>query len=373
MKALVYHGPGQISLDEKPQPTILKTTDAIVRITKTTLCGTDLAILKGGVPTAAPGRILGHEGVGVVEAVGSSVVNFKPGDHVLISCITACGKCEYCKREMYSNCLDGGWMLGNTIDGVQAEYARVPYADNGLYHIPTCINEEAALMLADIVPTGLEVGVLNGEVKFGDTLAIIGAGPVGLAALLVAQFYSPAQIIVIDLDENRLEVAKRLGATFTVDNRQGQAIAAVMELTGGRGVDVAIEAVGNPATCELVQAIIGVGGRIANVGVYAKSAELHKELLWTRNITLRMGVVNTRTIPLLLKTVQTGKLDPTRLITHHFRFDDIQQAYAVFANAAQERAIKIILSTDQAATTAGLATDQALIEQLVAKVLAKVT
>ena len=373
MKALVYHGPGQKNWEDKPNPELEKPTDAIVRITKTTLCGTDLAILRGGVATCRPGTILGHEGVGVVEEVGSAVSGFKPGDAVIISCITSCGRCEYCHRGLYSNCTDGGWMLGNTIGGTQAEVVRVPYADNGLHRIPDDLDDEAALMLSDIIPTGLEVGVMNGEVKFGDTVAILGAGPVGLAALMAAQFYSPGEIIVIDLDDHRLQKARALGATVTINNRDGKATRKVMELTGGKGVDVAIEVVGHPATCEVCQNIIGAGGNIADIGVYSKGVELHKHILWTKNITLRLGTVNTTTIPLLMRTIQAGKLDPTPLISHHFDLSDILHAYDVFINAAEEQAIKLILTNDLSAgahtTTVENSSQETLIAELVAQVL----
>lgn len=367
MKALVYHGPKQIAWQEHPKPALAKPSDALVKITHTTICGTDLAILKGGVATVQPGRVLGHEGVGIVEEVGNAVSAFKPGDKVLISCITACGKCAACKKGLFSNCADGGWILGNTIDGTQAEYVRIPHADNSLYHIPPALSEEAALMLSDIIPTGLEVGVLNGEVKFGDTVAIAGAGPVGLAVLLTAQFYSPAEIIVVDIDDNRLKIAQSLGATVTINNRDNTAAQQILAFTGGKGVDVAIEVVGSPITCKLCQTIIGSGGRIANVGIYADSVELHKHILWTRNVTIRMGVVNTHTIPLLVKTVTAGKLDPTRLITHHFPLDRILEAYDVFANAAREQAIKVVLTGDCAGAPDALSA--ALIEQIVKKVL----
>lgn len=343
MKAVVYHGPGKISLDESPRPALLEPTDAIVRVSKTTICGTDLAILRGGVPSVAAGRIIGHEGVGVVEAVGKSVRRFRAGDRVLISCITSCGSCENCRRGIPSNCVDGGWILGNTIDGCQAEFVRVPFADNGLYHIPDAIHDEVALMLSDIVPTGLEVGVMAGNVQFGDTVAIVGAGPVGLAALLAVQFFSPAMVIVVDLDDFRLELSEQLGATHTINNSDGQAVAKILALTNGRGVDAAIEAVGHPLTCKLVQEIIGVGGTIANIGVYSQSAELNKQALWTKNITIRMGVVNTTTIPLLLQTILGGKLDPGQLITHRLPFGEALHAYDLFAHAGREQAVKIVL------------------------------
>jgi len=346
MKALVYHGPGKKSWEEKPKPVIDKPTDAIVKILKTTICGTDLHIMKGDVPEVTDGRIIGHEGVGIVEETGSSVSNFKKGEHVIISCITSCGKCEFCKKGMYSHCEDGGWILGNLIDGCQAEYVRIPYADNSLYHIPAGADEEALVMLSDILPTGFECGVLNGQVKPGDTIAIVGAGPIGMAVLLTSQFYTPAEIIVIDTDENRLAVAKTFGATHTINNTDGKAEAEVMKLTHGKGVDVAIEAVGVSATFELCEAIIGAGGHIANIGVHGKSVTLHMETLWSRNITITTRLVDTITTPMLFKTVQSKKLEPKKLITHHFKLDQIVEAYETFGNAAKEKALKVILTNE---------------------------
>ncbi len=346
MKALVYHGPGKKSWEEKPKPGINKPTDAIVKILKTTICGTDLHIMKGDLPDVTEGRIIGHEGVGIVEETGTAVSNFKKGEHVIISCITSCGKCEFCKKGMYSHCEDGGWILGNLIDGCQAEYVRIPYADNSLYHIPAGADEEALVMLSDILPTGFECGVLNGQVKPGDTLAIIGAGPIGMAALLTSQFYTPAEIIVIDTDENRLAVAKTFGATHTINNTDGKAEEAVMKITNGKGVDVAIEAVGVSATFELCEAIIGAGGHIANIGVHGKSVTLHMETLWSRNITITTRLVDTITTPMLFKTVQSKKLEPKKLITHHFKLDQIVEAYETFGNAAKEKALKVILTNE---------------------------
>lgn len=346
MKALVYHGPAQKFWEDRPKPTLLDPTDAIVRIYKTTICGTDLHILKGDVPEVTDGRILGHEGVGIIEETGSSVSNFKKGDHVLISCITSCGKCDYCKKGMYSHCVNGGWILGHLIDGTQAEYVRIPFADNSLYKIPEGSDEEALVMLSDILPTGFECGVLNGQVKPGDTVAIIGAGPVGLAALLTAQFYSPAEIIMIDLDDNRLNISKTFGATKTINSSNTNAIASVMEMTANKGVDTAVEAVGVPATFELCESIIAPGGRIANVGVHGKSVQLHLETLWAHNITITTRLVDTVTTPMLLKTVQSKKLNPLQLITHRFKLSEIIHAYETFQHADRERALKVILTNE---------------------------
>ncbi|HLW56737.1 MAG TPA: alcohol dehydrogenase catalytic domain-containing protein, partial [Bacteriovoracaceae bacterium] len=273
MKALVYQGPGKKEWTEVKKPEISKTTDAIVKITKTTICGTDLHILKGDVPAVTAGRILGHEGIGIVEEVGEGVTNFKKGDHVLISCVTSCGKCNYCKKQLYAHCEDGGWILGHKIDGTQAEYVRIPHADNSLYHVPDGVKEEALLMLSDILPTGFEIGVLSGQVKPGDSVVIVGAGPVGMATLLTAQFYSPSRIILVDLDESRLKVGFELGATDVIDSSKENVVEAIMRLTNEKGVDVAIEAVGIPATFEICQKIITPGGHIANVGVHGKSVE----------------------------------------------------------------------------------------------------
>jgi len=344
MKALVYRGPGLKAIEDRPKPEIEAPGDAIVKIVKTTICGTDLHILKGDVATCAPGRILGHEGVGIVESVGAGVTAFRPGDHVLISCISSCGKCEYCRRGMYSHCTTGGWILGNIIDGTQAEYVRTPHADTSLYPIPEGADEEALVMLSDILPTGFECGVLNGKVAPGSTVAIVGAGPIGLAALLTAQFYSPAEIIMIDLDDNRLGLARQFGATQTINSMDGKAAETVKALTGGRGVDTAIEAVGVPATFLLCQDLVGPGGIIANVGVHGTKVDLHLDRLWSQNIAITTRLVDTVTTPMLLKTVQSKKLDPTRLITHRFKLDQILEAYDTFARAADTHALKVIIA-----------------------------
>ncbi|MFG1479629.1 zinc-dependent alcohol dehydrogenase family protein [Xanthobacter sp. V4C-4] len=343
MKGLVYRGPGRKALEEVADPRIEQPTDAVVKILRTTICGSDLHILKGDVPTVKPGTVLGHEGVGVIEEVGPAVSTFKKGDHVLISCISSCGRCEYCKRGMYSHCSVAGWMLGHTIHGTQAEYVRIPFADTSLHRIPEGMDEEALVMLSDILPTGFECGVLNGKVQPGSTVAIVGAGPVGLAALLTAQFYSPGEIIMIDLDDNRLDVALTFGATKTVNSGSENAVERVKALTGGIGVDTAIEAVGIPATFVLCQDIIAPGGTIANVGVHGTKADLHLERLWAHNITLTTRLVDTVTTPLLIKTVQSKKLDPRKLITHRFALADILAAYETFEKAAQTKALKVII------------------------------
>ena len=344
MKAFVYNGPGRTALEDRPKPVILAPGDAIVRVTKTTICGTDLHIIKGDVPTCAPGRILGHEGVGVVDAVGAAVTMFKPGDHVLISCISSCGKCDFCRRQMYSHCVNGGWILGHKIDGTQAEYVLTPFADTSLYPIPKGADEEALVMLSDILPTGFECGVLSGHVQPGSTVVIVGAGPIGLAALLTAQFFSPAEIIMIDLDDSRLKMARSFGATQTLNSGDGKAVEAVMRLTGNQGVDTVIEAVGIPATFALCQKLVAAGGHIANIGVHGEKVDLHLENLWDRNISITTRLVDTSTIPMLFRTVASSKIDPKRLITHNFTLADIGVAYATFGNAARTGALKVIIS-----------------------------
>ena len=344
MKALVYHGVGQKAWEERPNPRLQQSTDAIVRMHKTTICGTDLHILQGDVPEVERGRILGHEGIGTIEEVGSAVTAFKTGDRVLISCISSCGKCAYCRKNMYSHCEQGGWLLGHLIDGTQAEYVRIPLADTSLYAIPDHVDEDAVVMLSDILPTGFECGVLSGQVQPGDAVVIVGAGPIGLAVLLTAQFYTPAALIVVDVDDNRLQVARSLGATHIINSQEKDAVKQVFALTENRGADVAVEAVGLPATFALCAAVIAPGGRIANVGVHGKSVDLHLETLWSRNITITTRLVDTVTTPLLLKTVVSGQVNATQLITHHFDLDDILQAYDTFEHAAREKALKVILT-----------------------------
>jgi alcohol dehydrogenase len=343
MKALVYHGPGQRSWEDKAVPVIRDGGDAVVRITTATICGTDLHILKGDVPTVAPGRILGHEGVGVVEAVGPHVSSFHPGDTVLISCITACGICDFCRKGMRSHCRTGGWILGHLIDGTHADYVRIPHADTSLYRVPAGADPDAVVMLSDIFPTAYECGVLNGAITPGDSIAMVGAGPIGLAALVTAQFYSPIALLMIDRDQNRLARAKDFGATAVINSSDTDAVARVMELTGGAGVDVAIEAVGTPEAFDTCQAIVGVGGRIANIGVHGKPVRLDLDKLWDRNIALTTRLVDTVSTPLLLKLLDAGKVQPGKLVTHRFALRDAMRAYDTFADAAKAAALKVVL------------------------------
>ena len=348
MKAYTYVKPGLASFVDVDKPVIRKPTDAIVRIVKTTICGTDLHIIKGDVPACKSGTILGHEGIGIVEEVGAGVSNFKKGDKVLISCVCACGKCYYCKKGIYAHCEDeGGWIFGHLIDGMQAEYLRVPHADNTLYHTPADLSDEALVMLSDILPTGYEIGVLKGKVEPGCSVAIVGSGPVGLAALLTAQFYSPAKLIMVDLDDNRLDTAVSFGATHKINSADPEkAIQEIYDLTDGRGVDVAIEAVGIPATFDFCQKIIGVDGTVANCGVHGKPVQFDLDTLWIRNINVTTGLVSTNTTPQLLKALESHKIEPEKLVTHYFKLSEIEKAYEVFSKAADHHAIKVIIEND---------------------------
>jgi alcohol dehydrogenase len=344
MKALVYHGPGRRSWDEVPDPTIREPTDAIVRIDSSTICGTDLHILKGDVPAVKPGTILGHEAVGTVVEVGGAVTTLQAGDRVLVSCITSCGRCRFCKEGHYGLCTGGGgWIFGHLIDGLQAELARVPFADTSVYKVPAELTDEQVLFLADILPTAYEVGILNGRVQPGDTVAIVGAGPIGLAAIMTAKLFTPAHIVAIDLDGSRLEKAREFGADVTINNGSEAAVEAVMQLTGGLGVDVAIEAVGVPDTFELCTELVRPGGHVANVGVHGHSATLHLETLWIRDITITTGLVDTFTTADLLKLIAGGKLDATPFATHRFPLDETMSAYDTFGDAAATHALKVVL------------------------------
>jgi alcohol dehydrogenase len=344
MKALVYHGPAERAWESAPDPSIIEPTDAIVRIDSSTICGTDLHILKGDVPEVTPGTILGHEAVGTIVEIGASVTTVAVGDRVLVSCISACGRCRFCKEGHYGLCTGGGgWIFGHLINGLQAEYARVPFADTSVYKVPDGLSDEQVLFLADILPTAYEVGVLNGRVTPGDTVAIVGAGPIGLATIMTAQLHTPSQIIAIDLADTRLEKALEFGADEIINNSEIDAIAKVMELTGGLGADVAIEAVGVPETFELCTELIRPGGRVANVGVHGKCATLHLEKLWIRDVMITTGLVDTNTTPTLLKLIEGGRLDPTVFATHRFALDDTEAAYDVFGAAAETHALKVVL------------------------------
>ena len=351
MKGLVYHGPGERSWDSLDDPGIVEPGDALVRIDSSTICGTDLHILKGDVPEVRPGTVLGHEAVGTVEEVGPGVSTLAAGDRVLVSCITSCGRCRFCKEGRYGQCLGGGgWIFGHLIDGLQAEYARVPFADTSVHKVPDALADEQVLFLADILPTSYEVGVLNGVLRPGDVVAIVGAGPIGLAAILTAQLLTPGHIVAIDLDDGRLEAARRFGADVTVNNGTQDAVAAVMELTDGLGADVSIEAVGVPETFELAVDLVRPGGHVANVGVHGRAATLHLEKLWIRDVTLTTGLVDTFSTPQLLKLVASGRLDPTLFATHRFPLGETMAAYDVFADAANTGALKVVLEGAAAAS-----------------------
>jgi len=344
MKALVYQGDGKCGLEDRPIPKIQEPSDAIVKLVYTTICGTDTHILHGDVPTCKPGRVLGHEGVGIVDEPGSGVTRFKKGDRVLINCISSCATCKYCRRGMPSHCVNAGWILGHTVDGTQAEYVRIPFADSGLHHVPKGVDEKALVMLSDIFPTGLECGVQNGKVQPGSTVAIVGSGPVGLAALMTAKLYSPSLLIMIDRDPSRLKVAKRLGADHTINSAETNPLEFVMKHTENTGCDTVMEAVGVPETLEMAQDLVAPGGTIANIGVHGKSCSLKIEKLWVQNISLTTRLVDTVTTPMLLKLFATGGIDPGQLITHGFSFKDMEQAYTTFKAAAQHDALKMLIT-----------------------------
>ncbi len=362
MKALVYHGPGERGWDSVEDPTIWEPTDIIVRIDTSTICGTDLHILKGDVPETTPGTVLGHEAVGTVQEIGTGVTTVAPGDRVLVSCVSSCGSCRFCKEGRYGQCLGGGgWIFGHLINGLQAEYARVPFADNSVYKVPAGLTDEQVLFLADILPTAYEVGVLNGMVSPGDTVAIVGAGPIGLAAILTAKLYTPGRIVAIDLAESRLESARRFGADITINNGRDDPIEKIMELTDGLGADSAFEAVGVPATFELAAELIRPGGRLANIGVHGKPATLHLEKLWIRDVTVTTGLVDTFSIPQLMRLIASGRLDPSLFATHRFAIGDTMSAYDTFADAANTGALKVVLSgSERPAAAAASATEPAL-------------
>ncbi len=345
MKALVYHGPGEKAWDEVPDPTVQDDTDIIVRVDSTTICGSDLHILKGDTPEVTRGRILGHEAVGTVSSVGTGVKTVSIGDRVLVSCISACGACRFCREGRYGQCLGGGgWVLGHLIDGTQAEYVRVPFADTSTYPVPADVSDEEILMLADILPTAYEVGVMNGRIQPGDSVAVVGAGPIGLSAITGAKLFSPGMVVSIDMADTRLDVAKQFGADLTINNEREDAGAVIRELTGGLGVDVAIEAVGVPATFELCTELVRPGGHVANIGVHGQPATLHLESLWTRDVTITTGLVDTSSTPTLLRLLTSHQIDAGRFVTHHFGLDQMMEAYDVFGRASDTGAVKVVLT-----------------------------
>jgi alcohol dehydrogenase len=349
MKALVYHGPGEKAWETKPDPAIIDSSDALVRIDSSTICGTDLHILKGDVPQVRPGTALGHEAVGTILETGTAVTAFAEGDRVLMSCITACGRCRFCKEAHYGLCTGGGgWIFGHLIDGLQAEYARVPFVDTSVYKVPEGLTDEQVLFLADILPTAYEVGVLNGKVDAGDTVVIVGAGPIGLATVMTAKLYTPARIVVIDLADSRLEKAQAFGADVTINNGRENAVAFVNELTHGLGADVVVEAVGLPETFELCTELVRPGGHVANVGVHGHPAMLHLETLWTKDLTITTGLVDTFSTPRLLQLIAEGRLDATPFATHRFALDETLDAYDTFAAAAETDALKVVLEGEYA-------------------------
>ena len=347
MKALVYHGPGQKSWESMPDPSPAEPTDIVVQVDTTTICGTDLHILKGDVPAVVDGRILGHEAVGTVTAVGSAVTSLAEGDRVLVPAITSCGRCAYCKRAMPSHCQAAGgigWIFGHLIDGTQAEYARVPFAETSVHKVPEGVADEQVLFLADILPTGYEVGVRNGQVKPGDVVVVVGAGPVGLAAIQTASLAGAASIIALETADFRLEQAQRFGADVAISAADANAEEQVAALTdGGLGADVAIEAVGTPGTFDICTRVVRPGGVIANIGVHGAPTTLHLEELWIKNVTITTGLVDGTTVPLLLQLVRSGKIAADLFGTHDFALNDMMAAYDTFAEAGKHNALKVVI------------------------------
>lgn len=342
MRAVVYEGNGIKTWSEVPDPKIRDDTDAIVQVDTTTICGTDLHILKGDVPEVTPGRILGHEAVGTVVDTGLAVRDLMPGDRVLLSCISSCGHCINCRAGHYGQCIKGGgWQFGHIIDGVQAEYARVPFADFSCYKLPDDVSNDQAVQLADVLPTGYEVGVLNGHIQPGDTVAVVGAGPIGLSVIMGAQLFSAGRIIAIDPDEGRRKIATDFGADLAIG--PSESYEAIRVLTDCYGADVTVEAVGKPETFELCTSLVRPGGRVANVGVHGTPATLHLESLWTSNVTITTGLVDTTSIPALLRLVQHGLVDPGRFATHDFALHSALAAYDTFADASRTGALKVVL------------------------------
>lgn len=348
MRAMVFHGPGEKSWDEVPDPTIQHSTDAIVRVDAVTICGTDLHILKGDVPEVTPGRVLGHEAVGTVVEVGSGVSRVKVGDRVLISCISSCGSCRYCREGRYGQCLGGGgWILGHLIDGTQAELVRVPFADNSTHPVPADLTDEQMLMMADILPTSYEVGVLNGQVRPGDVVVIVGAGPIGLAAIMTARLYSPSHIVAVDVAASRLDAALKVGADIVLNSATENVLDVVRGLTDGLGADVSMEAVGVPETFELAVQLARPGGHVANIGVHGAPATLHLEEIWIRDLTITTGLVDTCSTPTLTKLVSSGHLDPAAIVTHRFTMNEFDEAYDKFSRAGETGALKVVVTAER--------------------------
>jgi alcohol dehydrogenase len=344
MKALVYHGPGQKDWETKDDPAIQAPSDVIVRIDASTICGTDLHILKGDVPEVTDGTVLGHEAVGTIIEVGGAVTTLAEGDRVLVSCITSCGRCRFCREGHYGLCTGGGgWIFGHLIDGLQAEYARVPFAETSVHKIPEGLADDQVLFLADILPTAYEVGVLNGKVDAGDTVVVVGAGPIGLATVMTAKLYTPSRVVAVDLADSRLDWAREFGADLTINNGREDAVACVQEITQGLGADVVVEAVGVPDTFELCTELVRPGGRVANVGVHGHPATLHLETLWIKDITIMTGLVDTFTTPRLLRLIAEGRLDATPFATHRLALDEALSAYDAFAAAGETNALKVVL------------------------------
>ena len=334
MKAVVYKGNGEIALEDRPIPKILDDRDAIIKVTLTTICSSDIHIKHGAVPRAVPGTILGHEFVGRVVETGSAVKKIKPGDRVSVNVETFCGECFFCKRGFVNNCTDpdGGWALGCRIDGGQAEYVRIPFADNGLTVIPDHVSDEQALFNGDILSTGYWAAKI-GELNPADTVAVIGAGPTGLCTMMCARLYTPARIIAIDTDEYRLNLAKEKGlADITLIPGRDDPEKVIKELTDGRGADTVFEVAGGADTFQTAWKIARPNAVVVVVAMYEEAQELPLPDMYGKNLVFKTGGVDGSYCREIMDLTACGKLDAGFLITHRCSLNDIMNAYDIFEN-----------------------------------------
>lgn len=330
MKALVYKQKGIIELCEKPLPEIRNENDAIVKVTLSTICTSDLHIMHGAVPLAKEGVTLGHEFVGVVTAVGENVKNLKAGDRVSANCITFCGECRFCKRGFINNCIKGGWEIGCKIDGCQAEYVRVPFAQTGLTKLPDNVSDENALFVGDILSSGY-FGAELCNIKQNDIIAVIGAGPVGLCSMMCARLFGASKVIAIDIDSTRLDIAaKNKLADYTINPAHQDLQNIIEEITGGDGADGVIEAAGGENTFELAWKIARPNSVVALVAMYEKAQTLPLPHMYGKNLIFKTGGVDATHCEELVKYISQGKISTDILISKKMAFDDILKAYKMF-------------------------------------------
>jgi alcohol dehydrogenase len=345
MKALVFYGPGQISLETMPIPRA-RPGEVVIRVTLTTICGTDLHILKGEYPVK-PGLVIGHEPVGVIHEIGEGVTGYQVGDRVLVGAITPCGQCNFCLGGNWSQCggAIGGWKFGNTIDGAQAEYLRVPYAQANLAKIPDELTDEQVVLLADIASTGISAAE-SADLQIGDTVAVFAQGPIGLCATAGAKLKGASLIIAVESDPVRIQMSRRMGADAVFDFNQHDVVEEIKHLTGGRGVDVAIEALGTQATFENALRVLRPGGTLSSLGVYSGKLSVPLEPfaagLGDHKIVTTLCPGGKERMRRLMELVRQGRLDLTPLLTHTFPLDRITEAYQLFGQR-REGVIKIAI------------------------------